>query len=105
MKTTDTKRQTRAGLGQRNQPPWGDAPNIIPFPGARTSRHQPEQRGPRSVRSMLGQALRRTRDRLRRLARSPNQVSVQPKSGASTAPHQSNLRGYGGGTVHKRMSA
>ncbi len=112
MKATDSNSQTRAGRGQPNESPCGDAPNVIPFPGTRTLRRQRRQTVPRSFKLILGQALRRVSDRLRRLVLSPEPVLVQPKPGADTAPAapcpgspQAKLPGHGGEPVRKRMSA
>ena len=67
MKTTDTPPQTRTGLarhlGQCNEAPQVDVSNIIPFPGARGSRRQPGQSGPRNFTSLLAKMLRIDVDR------------------------------------------
>lgn len=87
MFITDNDKQTAAGiearLCRRTDPTRVEATNVIPFPGARSS-HQPQATTqPRSFGLRLRQVLRKGKDAVLSLTRTPNNVRIPRKRGAN----------------------
>ena len=116
MNFTDNNQQAGSGvepcLGQRADPPWSNASNIIPFPLARASCRQPEKTKSRVLSLPLCQAVRKVKEAVLRLARGPNTVDLDRKRESTTAAaahyaqhHQAPVQDHSSRTIRGRMSA